>query len=179
VIEFPAGLGLPRPRLPWRGRRAGPAVRWNRRKDEYAYYLTYLPRVAIRGLSRLIRIGLRWAHRNELPGHQGPLRTRPTPDAHLAVGPPLDHPRPPRGLRERDRPPRSQCSGIPASPRPAWPASTANSPAPGTTTPRRGPNESATQRTSQPDPTTGNATTTNRHEITNFRRRTRRQRSVV
>ena len=35
---------------------------WNRRKDEYAYYLTYLPQNAEgAGLARLIRIaGLRW-----------------------------------------------------------------------------------------------------------------------
>src|SRR5690606_29868925 len=39
----------------------GPLVRWNRRKDEYAYYLTYLPDDALGGLARLIRIaGLRW-----------------------------------------------------------------------------------------------------------------------
>lgn len=40
----------------------GLLVRWNRRKDEYAYYLTYLPQNAEgAGLARLIRIaGLRW-----------------------------------------------------------------------------------------------------------------------
>jgi SRSO17 transposase len=39
----------------------GLLVRWNRRKDEYAYYLTYLPEGATGGLARLIRIaGLRW-----------------------------------------------------------------------------------------------------------------------
>lgn len=40
----------------------GLLVRWNRRKDEYAYYLTYLPESGPgAGLARLIRIaGLRW-----------------------------------------------------------------------------------------------------------------------
>ncbi|WP_199038593.1 IS701 family transposase [Glycomyces salinus] len=39
----------------------GLLVRWNRRKDEYAYYLTYLPERATGGLARLIRVaGLRW-----------------------------------------------------------------------------------------------------------------------
>jgi SRSO17 transposase len=38
----------------------GLLVRWNRRKDEYAYYLTYLPEGGT-NLARLIRIaGLRW-----------------------------------------------------------------------------------------------------------------------
>ena len=39
----------------------GLLIRWNRRKNEYAYYLTYLPEGADGGLARLIRIaGLRW-----------------------------------------------------------------------------------------------------------------------
>lgn len=40
----------------------GLLVRWNRRKDEYAYYLTFLPAAATgAGLARLIRVaGLRW-----------------------------------------------------------------------------------------------------------------------
>ena len=43
------------------GGERGLLVRWNRRKNEYAYYLTYLPDDTTGGLARLIRIaGLRW-----------------------------------------------------------------------------------------------------------------------